>query len=239
MRFPVVGPVHTLQLSIAVCAGIVAATLAPSARRMIPRWFEAALWMALLVLCWLGVTTIEDPKADELTRALAWAGGQIATTALGLVGAGLSGWMSNHRFVIANWVVIVCGVDVLMLALLSSHRQGMGWQPRAKLRDWLELPPLAAPKPVAVPEDPFAELNRRCAAATAHATAAALTWAAHLAIWLRDVVLPREARRLRECTAITRADRRRGLQTGPVLYMRPPRRPLTDAGSEQPDQLAS
>jgi hypothetical protein len=239
MRFPIVGPVHTLQLSIAVCAGIVATTLAPSARRMIPRWVEAALWIALLVLCWLGVTTIEDPKADELTRALAWAGGQTATTALGLVGAGFSAWASDHRFVIANWVVIVGGVDVLMLALLRSHRQGMGWQPRSKLRDWLELPPLAAPQPVAVPEDPFAELNRRCAAATAHATAAALTWATHLAIWLCDVVVPRKAHRLRESEAISRADQRHGLQAGHVLHLRPPRRPLTEAGPEQTDRLAS
>jgi hypothetical protein len=240
MRFPVVGSVHTLQLSIAVCAGVAATTLTPSARRMIPRWFEAGLWIALIVLCWLGVTTVEDAKARELTGAIAWAGGQIVNTALGLVRAGFSDWISNHRFVVANWVVIVCGVDVLMLALLSSRRQGSGWQPRVKLRDWLELPPLEAPKPAAVPEDPFKELNRRCAAASGHAAAAMLTWAVHMTIWLRDVVLPREARRLaRGIASVARADPRRGLQAGHMLYIRPYERPLPEDAAEHSDQLAS
>jgi hypothetical protein len=229
----IVGSLETLQLSVAVCAGMVAATLVPSARRTIPRWFEAGLWIALIVLCWIGVSTIQDARARELTNSIAWALAQIGKAALGLLGAGFTGWLSDHRFVIATWVVIVSGVDVFLLALISSWRQGQGWQPRVGLGDWLELPALAAPKPVVVLEDPFAELNRLCAAVMAVAWAAALQWILNFAIWVRQVFLPREAQRLRRgavlvvakaaATArdVATAERRRSLRRAHVLDIRP------------------
>jgi hypothetical protein len=227
------GSLETLHLSLAVCAGMVAATLVPSARRSIPRWFEGCLWIALIVLCWLGLATIQDPKARELSSSIAWASAQIAYTALGLIGAGFTGWLSDHRFVIATWVVIVCGVDVFLLALISSWRQGQGWQPRVCLGDWRELPRLAIPKPVVVVEDPFAEVNRKLAAVMVVARAAAWSWIVNFGIWLRQVFLPREAKRLRRGTVLVAtgaaaaardmvsAARRRGLRRAHVLDIRP------------------
>ena len=136
-----------LQFSIALCIGMVAATFAPSVRRSIPRWFEAAMWAALIVVCVLGVMSIRDPRARELTTAVNWAGAQILNTLLGLVGSGFVDMVSTHRYPIAVAVVVIFGVALIALALISSHRLGRGWQPQVRLRDWMELPPAPAPAP--------------------------------------------------------------------------------------------
>jgi hypothetical protein len=105
--------------------------------------------------------------------------------------------MHANRFVIANAVVTLFGADLLALALLSSHRKGLGWQPTVRLRDWMEIP--AAPVPVllqAPVADPVEAMNERLAAATITAGAAAATWSAQFLIWARDFGLPRAEERL-------------------------------------------
>lgn len=187
-----------LQFSIALCIGMVAATFAPSVRRSIPRWFEIAIWVALIFVCWLGIASIREPHARELTGSLNWAAGQLLNTLFGFARASVVGMLSAHRFGIANAVVIIFGADLLALALISSHRQGRAWQPQVRLRDWMEFPPDHAQAPVAAPVVSSAvdELNERLAAASAVAGAAAATWSVQFLIWARDVGLPRAEQRL-------------------------------------------
>ncbi len=198
----------SLQFSIALCAGMVAATFAPSVRRSIPRWFEIAIWVALIVVCWLGIASIKDPHARELTDSVNWAAGQILNTLLGLAGASVLDILYANRFGIANAVVTLFGADLLALALIRSHRQGIGWQPRVRMRDWMELPMYAAPAPVAMQAAPSAidEVNERLAAATATAGAAAATWSVQFLIWARDVGLPRAEARLALSVAVGRVE---------------------------------
>jgi hypothetical protein len=197
-----------LQFSIALCAGMVAATFVPAVRRSLPRWFEIAIWVALILVCWLGIATIRDPHARELTDSVNWALGRILNTLLGLAGASFVGMLLAHRYAIANGVVTLFGVDLLALALVSSYRQGRGWQPRVKLRDWLELPVASAQVALTAPVVPSAvdELNERLAAATAVAGAAAANWSVQFLIWARDVGLPRAEERLALAVAVGRVE---------------------------------
>jgi len=198
----------SLQFSIALCAGMVAATLAPSVRKSIPRWFEIAIWVALIFVCWLGIANIKDPHARELTDSVNWAAGQILNTLFGLAGASVLDIIYANRFGIANAVVTLFGADLLALALIRSHRQGVDWQPRIRMRDWMELPAYAAPAPVAMQAAPSAidEVNERLAAATATAGAAAATWSVQFLIWARDVGLPRAEARLALAVAVGRVE---------------------------------
>jgi hypothetical protein len=194
-------------LSIAVCTGMVAATFSPSVRRSIPRWFEIALWVALIVVCWLGIASINQPQVRELTDSVNWAVAQILNTLLGLAGASVLDTLLAHRFAIANAVVTLYGACLLALALASTRRVGLGWQPRVRLRDWMELPRAAAPAPVML-AGPSAvdDLNERLAAATAVAGAAAATWSVQFLIWARDVGLPRAEARLALAAAVGRVE---------------------------------
>jgi len=163
-----VGTPLGLQFSIALCTAMVAATFAPTVRRVIPRWFEIALWVALIFVCWLGVASIKDPHARELTSSINWALGEIFNTMIGMAGLSVIDVIHANRFAIANAVVSVFGADLLALALLSSHRQGSGWQPTVRLRDWMEIP--AAPVQVllqAPVPDAVQEMNERLALAAA------------------------------------------------------------------------
>jgi hypothetical protein len=202
-----VGAPLGLQFSIALCTGMVAATFAPSVRRSIPRWFEIALWVALIFVCWLGLASISQPQVRELTDSVNWAASQILSTLLGLVGAGVLDLLSSNRFGIANAVVTLFGADLLALALVSTHRLGRGWQPEVRLRDWMEFPKVA-PAPALVPLESTAidELNGRLAAATAVAGAAAATWSVQFLIWARDVGLPRAEERLALAAAVGRVE---------------------------------
>lgn len=187
---------------------MVAATFAPGVRRMMPRWFEMAVWGMFIFVCWLGIASIKEPHARELTDAVNWAVGQIATTLLALAGSGVHDALVANRFVIANAVVTLFGADLLALALISSHKKGQVWQPKVRLGEWLELPaaaptaaPIAEPVPYAI-----AELNERWAAATSTAGAAAATWSVHFLIWARDVGLPRAEERLALAVAVGRVE---------------------------------
>jgi hypothetical protein len=196
-----------LQLSIALCAGLVAATLAPAVRRMVPRWFEIGLWVALIFVCWLGIAGIRDAHARELTSSINWAAGQIFNTLLGLAGMSVLDVLRANRFGIANAVVTLFGADLLALALISSHREGRGWRPQIVLRDWMEVPPVPVPAPVKM-EVPYAvdELSEKLSAATFTAGAAAATWSVQFLIWARDIGLPRAEERLALAVAVGRVE---------------------------------
>ena len=196
-----------LQFSIALCTAMVAATFLPTIRRLIPRWFEIALWVALIIVCWLGVAGMRDAHARELTSSINWALGQIVNTLIGLAGLSMLDMLHANRFVIANAVVVLFGADLLALALLSTYREAHGWQPKVRLGEWMELPAAPVRTTVNTPE-PYAveELNERLAAATATAGAAAATWSVQFLIWARDVGLPRAEERLALAGAVGRVE---------------------------------
>jgi len=201
-----------LQFSIALFTGMVAATLVPPVRRVVPRPIEIVLWSVLVVACVIGIISITDPRARELTVSAFWGVDQIIGTLGGLLGAGLTGWLVENRFTIANWVAVGCGIDIFVLALLRSYRKGRAWQPRVRLYDWMELPRLApAGEPV---QAPYAidELNRKWAAAMLIAGAATFAWLIQLLIWARDEVLPRQARRVARAAMVGREESRAGLE---------------------------
>ena len=197
-----------MQFTIALCAGLVAATLAPAVRRSIPRWFEMTMWAALIFVCWIGIASIKEPHVRELTDSVNWAVGQIATTLLGLAGANVRDVLLANRFTIANAAVTLFGADLLALALISSYREGRAWQPQIRLREWMELPAATASQAATMELAPSAidELNDRLAATTATAGAAAATWSVQFLIWARDIGLPRAERRLALAAAVGRVE---------------------------------
>jgi hypothetical protein len=202
-----VGTPLGLQFSIALCTAMVAATFVPTVRRLMPRWFEIALWVALIFVCWLGVASIKDPHARELTSSINWALGQIFSTMIGLAGLSILDTLHANRFAIANAVVTLFGADLLALAVLSTYREGRGWQPKVRLGAWLEVPAVPVPVMVQAPQ-PYAidELNERLTAATATAGAAAATWSVQFLIWARDFGLPRAEERLAMAAAVGRVE---------------------------------
>lgn len=203
-----VGTPLGLQFSIALCAGLVAATLAPAVRRSIPRWFEIAMWAALIFVCWIGIAGIREPHVRELTDSVNWAAGGIATTLLGFAGANVRDVLLANRFIIANAAVTLFGADLLTLALISSYKEGRGWQPQIRLGEWLELPAAAGSAVVMTDSGAIAidDLNERLAAVTATAGAAAATWSVQFLIWARDVGLPRAEKRLALAAAVGRVE---------------------------------
>jgi hypothetical protein len=203
----------TLQFSVAVFAGMAAAMIVPSVRRSVPRWMEAAIWLGLIVTCWLAIMNIQQVSTKNLTAAAAWGADQIVNTSIGLVFAGVVGWLGDHRFSIANAVVVVAGADILLLTLLRSYRTSAGWQPRVKLAEWVELPLELAPAPApARAPDAMQVWNRRAEHATAMLGAAFATWLVQLLIWTRDVFVPRARVRQAQAMATGRARVTEGLE---------------------------
>src|SRR5260370_764226 len=191
---------------------MVAATLVPPVGRVVPRPIEIALWGALVVVCVVGVLSITNPQARELTASAVWGVDQVIIALGGLLGAGLTGSLLDNRFTLATCLTIACGVDVVALALLRSYRKGRVWQPRVRLYEWMELPRLSrAPEPVVAPYA-VDELSRRLEAVMATAGAALLAWAGHFLIWSRDVMLPQQAARLPHATTVGRIESRAGLE---------------------------
>lgn len=203
-----------LQFSIALFTGMVAATLVPPVRKSIPRPVETLAWTALVIACVFGVISVTSPDARELTASAAWGVDQVISTLIGLLGAGIFGWLADNRFAVATAVVFLMGADVLALAIVRSYRKSRGWQPQVRLVEWMELPRLAAPAPQSVVA-PYAldELNRKWAAAAAVAGAFLLAWLINFAIWSKDVLLPRQAERLAHAAAAGRAGSRAGLES--------------------------
>ena len=186
---------------------MVAATLVPPVRKSIPRPVEVGLWVALVIVCVIGLVSITNPIVRELTSATLWGVDQIITTTAGLLVAGIVSWIFEHRFPIASWVAVACLIDILVLALVRSHRKSKGWEPAVRLGEWMEFPRLAAPasQPVAVPYA-IDELNRKWAGTAAVAGAAVLSGLIRLSIWVRDVLVPRQAERLAHAAAVGRVE---------------------------------
>ena len=203
-----------LQFSIALFTGMVASTLVPPVRRVVPRPIEITLWVVLVVLCVIGIMSITNPHARELTASAFWGVDQVIMTLAGLLGAGLMGWLHDNRFALATVLTIACGIDIIALALLRSHRKGRAWQPRVRLYEWMELPSLTIPatEPVAVPYA-VDELSRKLEAAMAVAGAALLASLVDFLIWARDVLLPRQAERLARAAAVGRVESGAGLES--------------------------
>ncbi|HEX9363933.1 MAG TPA: hypothetical protein VGA47_09125 [Candidatus Dormibacteraeota bacterium] len=203
------------QFSIALLTGMVAATFVPPVRKAIPRPVEVLLWAALIVVCALGLVSVNDAEARNLTTSVIWGTDRVLNTIVGLLLGGVAGWIMDNRFVIATWLAIVAGVDVLALILVRSIRKARGWEPQVRLREWMEIPvPVKPPAQARVaPTVPLVDLNRRIAAAGAVLDAAMLAKRVDLSIWVRNVVLPREARRLASAAHAGRAGSRAGLES--------------------------
>jgi len=109
-------------------------------RRHTPRSVELLAWGGLIWVCIMGVTGTHEAHARALTAAAVWGASQTIGTFASLASQGAMQWIFERRFIIADWVVLLFGVDLLVLVLLSTRRQSAGWQPRIRLRDWMELP---------------------------------------------------------------------------------------------------
>jgi hypothetical protein len=188
-----------LQFSIALFTGMVAATFVPPVRKAIPRPAEAVLWAAFITVCVLGVMSVTDKSARDLSMAAVWASEQVVNTILGLLLGGAGSWIAEHRFAIASWLVIVAGADVLALMLIRSMRSAAPWAPRVRLGEWMELPLSGPAVPVRHPAaDPLAGLNRALAATTAIPVTRALGLLATFSVWLRGAAHTEGARMRRD-----------------------------------------
>jgi hypothetical protein len=195
-----------LQFLIALFTGMVAATFVPNVRRAIPRAVEILLWIALVSVCAIGVMSITDRNARELTTSAAWGADQIIGTLVALLLGGLGAWISVHRFSIASWMVIIAGADIFALMLIGSLRSARASEPRVRLREWIELPLPVLARRELVFADPLADVNRRLAAASALAGAALLAKMVEVSVWFRDVMLLRQAQRLAHAAAVGRVE---------------------------------
>jgi hypothetical protein len=194
-----------LQFSIALFTGMVAATLVPPLRRAIPQPVEIFLWVAFVTVCVLGAASINDPSARELSTSVVWAADQIINTTVGLLLGGVGAWISDHRFWIASWLVIIAGADIFALMFLGSLRSGRPWQPRVRLGEWMEIP-IPAPEPaLARRPDPLAGANRRLAAWSAIAATAALAKMVDVSLWMRDAMVARRGGRPAQIPDVGRA----------------------------------
>src|SRR5256886_10395581 len=99
---------------------MVAATFVPPVRRSIPRSLEVFLWIAFVTASVLGVISITDPNARELSASAAWAADQIEGTLIGLMFGGVRAWVSEHRFSIASWLCIILGAAIFALLYITS-----------------------------------------------------------------------------------------------------------------------
>lgn len=190
------------ELLIVLFAGMVGFVIM---RRGTSRPIELALWIGLIWVCVLGVTSAHDKQTRALTAAAVWGSTQVMGTIAGLTGQGISTWIYENRVMVADWVVLLFGFDLLVLVLLRTHRQTRGWQPRVRLRDWMEMPrpgqALPAPASVASGVD---ELNERFNEWAPVAAAGASTRFTLALIWALDVVMPAAARKLRSFASGTR-----------------------------------
>ena len=203
-----------LQFSIALFTGMVAATFIPPVRKSIPKVVEVGLWMAFLGACFIGVTSVTDPNARNLSVTAVWALDQVVNTIAGLLFAGAAGWVSDNRFQIASWMVIVAGADVFALILIRSMRSAAPWEPRVRLGEWMELPLQSrAPVPQPVVADPLVDVNRRLAGASTVLGAAMLSRTLNFSTWIRNVMLPHELRRLMGAARSGGAGSRAGVES--------------------------
>jgi hypothetical protein len=195
-----------LQFAIALCTGMVAATFIPPVRKAIPRPVEVVLWIALIVVCAVGMLAVTDSNARNLTTSVLWGADHVINTIAGLLLGGIASWIYDHRFPIATWLVMLAGADLFALVLLRSMRKARPWQPRVRLGEWMEMPvpvPMTARARVSQ-ADPLVDVNRRLVAGSAVLGAAMLARTVDLSIWIRNVMLPLHRRRLAEAASAGR-----------------------------------
>jgi hypothetical protein len=195
-----------LEFTIAALAGLILATLVTPIKRALPYWFETALWLGLIVACWIAITGIAAGNPRDILKSALWGAQQIVATSIGLLLSGLAGWIVEQRFVIASAVLLIVGADLLVLALLFSRRNSRGWQPQVRLQEWFEYPvDLKPARATAVAtQSPFEGINRSGVAAASVLGAASATWFTHFLIWTRDVVMPNVAAKQAEALAAGR-----------------------------------
>jgi hypothetical protein len=181
-----------LQFSIALLTGMVAATFVPPVRKAISRAVEVGLWIALVTVCLVGLMSVTDTNARNLSTSAVWGADQVIGTMLGLLVGSAGAWIAENRFAIGSWLIIVAGADVFCLMLLGSIRTAAPWRPRVRLREWMELPPsVPALAPTPVVASPLAGANRRLAGVGADLVAAALIRTLDLSLRARDTVRDR------------------------------------------------
>jgi hypothetical protein len=187
---------------VALFAGMAAAMVVPRVRRSVPSVVEGIIWLGLIVACWMAITHVEQANVRYLTESAAWGADQIINTTIALMFAAMFAWIGEHRFVIANVVVLMLGADMLALALVRGYRQAESSLPRIKLGEWIEIPLHHAPaiQPAVVPYA-MEEWNRRAERAAAMLAAAFLVWFVQMLFWTRDVVVPRA--RARQALAVS------------------------------------
>lgn len=205
-----------MPFSISLFTGMVAATFIPPVRKAIPRPLEILLWAAFVTACVIGIASVNDAHARELTGSVMWAADQLINNMVDLMVGGLTGWASDHRFSIASWLVIVAGADIFALILLGSHRSAQSWQPRVRLGEWMEFP-------IPVPEhtlaqgqeepDPLLVVNRRLKTWSDLAAATAVAKSVEVLLWIRDVMVPRETQRLARATTAAGVGSRDGFES--------------------------
>jgi hypothetical protein len=174
------------------------------------------LWIGFVSVCVLGIASINDPNARELNTSAVWGADQIFNTTMGLVIGGVGSWIYDHRFPLASWLVIVVGVDIFALILIRSARSAKRGQLRVLLGEWMEIPIASSPQRAgigAAAADPLAEVNRRIAAWGAIAATTALASVVEVAIWLRDVLAPRQAGRIARAAVAGRVESRARLES--------------------------
>ena len=88
---------------------MVAATFIPPVRKAIPRPVEVVMWVALIVVCTVGLLSVTDTNARNLTTSVLWGADHVINTVAGLVFGGIVSWIYDHRFPIATWLVTSIG----------------------------------------------------------------------------------------------------------------------------------
>ena len=195
------------ELLIALFAGLV---VIATFRRRTPRTVEVVLWVGLIWVCVLAMTNARDQQARALTGAAVWGASQMLGTMAAIAEQSAMQWIADRRFLIADWVVLLFGVCLLLLTLLATRRDALGWQPRVRLGEWMELPRVDPSRvPARVTVSAVDEINRRFNVWAPVATAAALTWLTLLLIWTGDVVLPTTGRKLKGAALRAEMARRR------------------------------
>jgi len=205
-----------LQFSIALFTGLVAATFIPPVRKAIPRPIEVFMWVGLVLVCLIGLLSINNENARNLSASMIWAADQVVGTIFGLMLSGVGAWIYDHRFTIVIWLMLLAGADLLLLMLMRSLRTSRAARPRIRLREWMEMPVPVTATPVrarAAAADPLVDVHRRLVAGAAVLAAATLTRTVDLSIWIRNGVLPLQSRRLADAARVSREGSRARLES--------------------------
>lgn len=179
-------------------AVLIAAAVLVSFRRKTPRVLELAIWITLVLVCVLTITSNRNPQVRALTGAIVWGAGRIVGMVAAVSWQATLTWLYGARFAIADVTVFVFVVDVFALALVSTRRQANAWIPVTKLGEWMVLPRLSIGEPQGVAPSAVDEINRRFNSWGAAAAAATLAWSILLFKRWRQVELPRAGRGLRD-----------------------------------------